>query len=66
MRSQEKFELTGCMVEKETAAALLISIPTGPGRSDEHWIPLSQIHSIHREEGRVVMSAWIAKQKGFI
>lgn len=54
-----------CHLVKETDNALLIRDPM----SDEsHWIPFSQIEEIHRDPGgktgTVVMSEWIARQKG--
>lgn len=34
---------------------------------EEVWIPNSQVHEIHRgPEPSVVMTAWIAKKKGFL
>lgn len=28
------------------------------------WFPLSQVESIHRQSGYIVVTDWIAKQKG--
>lgn len=61
MRADEKFELTGVDFKAETARALLIV-----HNEEEYWIPLSQIHELHKAEGRIVMTAWIAKQKGLL
>lgn len=59
--SGEKVTLTGCKVKRETAKAILVDIAGA-----EHWLPLSQIHD--REAGpegeRIVVSQWIAKEKG--
>lgn len=51
-----------CKREWETDAAVLIVV------DDEHvWIPLSQVDSMHfdgRGNGHIVISDWIAQQKG--
>jgi len=53
------------IIVKETDKAILIEYT-----DSVVWIPLSQIEAIHRDPqkgtARVVMSEWIAKQKGFI
>ena len=60
-RKNEVFELKDVEFKHETSKALLIVYD-----DEEYWIPLSQVEEIHRAEGRIVMSAWIAKQKGFL
>ncbi len=44
---------------QRTAKALLIKI-----EGKDHWIPKSQIISEHPDDGFIVLSAWIVKQKG--
>lgn len=60
------YELS-CEFVHETDNAILIKDPTN---ESEHWIPLSQVDEIHRDKktnfGTIVMSDWIAKQKGLI
>lgn len=50
----------------ETDAALHIETEEG----DQHWIPLSQVESIHRSKNVngdwIVIKEWIAKKKGLI
>lgn len=54
-----------CHLVRETTAAILIK---DPATDEQHWIPLSQIEEIHRDAnghtGTVVMTEWIASQKG--
>ena len=54
-----------CEFVHETDNAILIKDPTD---NTEHWIPLSQVDEIHRDKdkkfGTIVMSDWIADQKG--
>lgn len=55
-----------CIKRSESELALKIFDPV---TEFDGWIPLSQIHEMHfnmRGEGSIVMSEWIAKQKGFI
>lgn len=58
------FEIA-CEFVHETDNAILIKDPM---TEEEHWIPLSQVDEIHRDNktksGTLVMSDWIAKQKG--
>jgi hypothetical protein len=47
---------------KETDAAVLIEID-----GEEYWIPLSQVHSMHHgDTPYIMMTPWIAKQKGLM
>ena len=34
--------------------------------NEEWWFPLSQVKEMHHMEGRIVVTAWIAKKKGLI
>lgn len=57
-------ELTG-LVKHETDEALLFY---DYDREEEIWFPLSQIEEIHRNpkgEGSIVVTDWIARQKGY-
>lgn len=58
------FELA-CEFIRETDAAILIK---DPATEEEVWLPLSQVDEIHRDKdrkhGSIVMSDWIAQQKG--
>lgn len=52
-------------IVRETDNAILLRTEAG----EEVWVPLSQIDEIHRDRNgmaTVVMSEWIAKQKGLI
>lgn len=60
-RSEELFTLEDCEIKHETAKALLVNF-----NGEEIWLPLSQVSEIHRDEGKVVMTAWIAKEKGLL
>jgi hypothetical protein len=61
---KEKVWIDGVTAKKETDKALLVEID-----GDEHWIPKSQIDDdseVYQEgdEGELVVSLWIAEQKG--
>lgn len=53
-------------VVHETDNAVLLK----PEHGKQGWVPFSQIHEIHRSPNtrtaRVVMSLWIAGEKGFV
>lgn len=56
--------ITGVICKKETEKALLVDID-----GEEHWLPKSQIHDdseVYAEggEGVLVITEWIAEQKG--
>ncbi len=51
-----------CVRKYETENAVLIDVD-----GEEVWIPLSQVESMHFDRlgnGTIVISDWIAKQKG--
>lgn len=51
-----------CTFLRETDNAVLIEVG-----DDQLWIPLSQVSSMHKgKTGKIVMSQWIANQKGLI
>lgn len=55
-----------CLVKHETDNAMLIY---DYAHEEEFWIPLSQIHEIHRlgnDQATIVMTSWIARQKGLL
>ena len=57
------FEMA-CIFKVETDKAVLIY---DPASEEEVWIPLSQVCEMHKNkkgEGTIVMTEWIAKQKG--
>lgn len=60
-----------------TEKAILCQFPDDAGKSMEHWIPRSQLRegteldlatwtSEHNVEGTIVISDWMAKQKGLL
>ena len=62
------FEIA-CVFLAETDSAVKIF---DPASDEEFWIPLSQVEEIHGRkadktgEGTIVMSDWIARQKGLL
>lgn len=64
--SEELYELEDCTIVHETDDAVLIATDEG----ERHWLPFSQVREIKRRANAatasVVMTAWIAKQKGLI
>ena len=66
--SKKTVDLTDCVCLKETEKAILVSIPDV---DDDMWIPLSQIDDdseVYQEgdEGTLIISEWIALQKGLL
>ena len=62
----DKFRIEGVVAIRQTAAALLIDLG-----EDEIWIPQSQIDDDSEvwqqgDEGDLVVSAWFARQKGWL
>lgn len=52
-----------CVRSRETDNAVLVIDPDG----ERFWFPLSQVESMHfdkNESGSIVVSDWIAEQKG--
>ncbi len=65
MARREIYEFE-CRREHETDDAVLV---TDSATGEQLWFPLSQVESMHfdaREQGTIVVTAWIAKQKGLI
>lgn len=60
--SNEYVDIEGLRIKHETDLAVLVETEDG----EEVWIPFSQISAIHRGEGLVVMTRWIARQKGLL
>lgn len=67
--STEFYTLACEFVHETDAAVLIIDVSTG----EKLWIPLSQVEEMHKTPddsgklfGEIVMTAWIAKQKGLI
>lgn len=63
------FYLDDCTIVRETDKAILVRI--GDQDDNEVWIPKSQIHDDsdiwkEGESGRLIITEWIAKQKGFL
>lgn len=60
----EKVTLENVKIGRETDKAIYVELTSGEG----HWMPLSQVHEIHRatedKPASIVVSEWIAKQKG--
>lgn len=61
------FEMACHFTGAETDKAVQI---VDPATGEQIWLPLSQVHEMHgrkdreRSTGTIVMSEWIAKQKG--
>lgn len=66
MRRTEQYTLTGVRVHTPGLRAVRVTRDLGQGRGEEWYFPLSQVVEMHHMEGRIVVTAWIAKQKGLI
>jgi hypothetical protein len=65
MASSENYWLNDCTRMCETDKAVLVELL----EEERIWIPLSQVTEMHfdaRGKGKMLISAWIAKQKGLI
>lgn len=64
MRSHEVHDIRNCTILTETDAAIKVALEDG----ECIWLPLSQVEEIHRShklnEDWLVVTKWIAKQKG--
>jgi len=61
---KESVRITVQKIIHEGENAMLVDVD-----GDEVWIPLSQIDEIHRDElpfPQLVVTRWIAKQKGLV
>ncbi len=58
-----QFVQVNCRFLRETENAVLIEVEDG----EQMWIPLSQVESMRKAaDGHIVLSQWIANQKGLI
>lgn len=58
----DRYVQVECRFIRETENAVLIEV-----NDEETWIPLSQVESMHKDKvGSIVMSQWIANQKGLV
>lgn len=67
MASDDPVEFEDCRAIKATKKALLVEVPG----HDEIWFPHSHIHdnsSVYKEKdrGQLVVTEWIAEQKGLL
>lgn len=58
-RRDEFVELQGA-VGRETDKAIQFT----PDGGELLWLPLSQVTEIHRDDNRIVVTRWIASEKG--
>jgi hypothetical protein len=63
---EEPVRIEGVVCIKATSKAILVVID-----DEQHWIPQSQVHADsevynHGDEGTLVITEWIAKQKGLV
>ena len=64
--ADEFYTLTGVRIATPTGKAVRVSRAIDAVRNEEWWFPLSQVKERHHTEGRIVVTAWIAKKKGLI
>lgn len=68
-REDPLFEVTGEII-RESEKAILFWDGTGKTDTNSKWIPHSQIKKINKTASpgqvEVIMTEWIAKEKGFI
>lgn len=67
---KNKAHIDGVVCVRATNQAILIQIGVGPGRQ-QYWIPQSQIDDDSEvwqfgDEGTLVVSEWIATEKGLL
>jgi hypothetical protein len=65
-RRDELYEIEHCTIMAETDQAIKVALSDG----ETMWLPLSQVEEIHRSkqlnEDRLVVTRWIARQKGLV
>jgi hypothetical protein len=65
-RRDELYEIQNCTIVSETDLAIKVALSDG----ETMWLPLSQVEEIHRakqlNEDRLVVTRWIARQKGLV
>ena len=69
--SKQKVELDDCLVISQTEKAIQVEIGDGPKTGEIVWIPQSQIDDDSEiwkkgDCGKLVISEWIANEKGLI
>lgn len=65
MKKDDSFEASFKFIHETDNAILVYDYAS----EENIWIPLSQVHEIHREDKEtvtIVMTAWIARQKGLL
>ena len=70
MREDEVFEISDAVALRETDKAILVEAPIF---DEEQWVPKSQIHDDSevwgakrgRNVGSLIVTMWIAQQKGW-
>lgn len=71
-RQDERFTVACVAILRESERAVLVEVEADaygliPGEACELWFPLSQVHEIHHSAPpTLVVTPWIAKQKGLL
>lgn len=70
MSDDDTFEVEGVTVLKNTGSALLCEAEFFEDDDGKVWVPLSQIHEDSEvydegDEGRLVVSGWLARERGW-
>lgn|GEM_PF-2520401 len=69
-KEENTFTLEDVLVKRVTEKAFLISLTDDEGKPVEMWLPKSQIRETDcladGDKGYIIMTGWIAQQKGFI
>lgn len=71
MADEETFSIEDCKGIAETDKAVRVEFEDEDGVPQKEWVPRSQIHDDSEvygdgHEGTLVVTAWIAKQKGWL
>lgn len=70
MRNHETFTIVNCKRLGETAKAMHVEWEDEDGDTQDTWLPFSQIDEIHidkaTDRGSVVISKWLAREKGLL
>lgn len=54
-----------CSIEHRTTNAILIR-PELESEEELVWIPQSQVYEIHEQDGYIVVTRWIAEERGLM
>jgi len=62
--SRDDYVRVDCEVVGEVGKALHINTDAGNGTKKWHYLPISQISEIHKQDGWIMLKKWLASKEG--